>query len=118
MGISLSIDGSDYNIWNVYGPCQSTERIAVFDRLCKVMLDRNYPGYTIAGGDFNVTLEPKIDKFGGNHKQCPSAKVLSEIMESLDTSDVWRTKNHNKRQYTWRQKTPLIMCRLDLLVHR
>lgn len=76
IGISLSVDGSDYNIWNVYAPCSSTERISVFDSLCKVMLDLNYQGYTFVGGDFNVTLEPKIDKYGGNHKQCPSAKFL------------------------------------------
>ncbi|CAG2212335.1 unnamed protein product [Mytilus edulis] len=38
---------------------------------------------------------------------------LEDFIEEFELCDIWRTKNVDSRLYTWRQRTPLIQCRLD-----
>ena len=40
-------------------------------------------------------------------------KKLKEIMTANDLFDIWRTRNPEKKQFTWTQKKPLIKRRLD-----
>ena len=68
------------------------------------------------GGDFNVILDPLIDKRGGNTDPCKSARYRSELKvlyEALDICDIWRIQNENKFGFTWHNKKTKILCRLD-----
>ena len=35
------------------------------------------------------------------------------VLDSLDLLDIWRVKNPNLKQFSWRQKSPIIQSRLD-----
>ena len=69
--------------------------------------------YSIIGGHFNLVLNLEKDKKGGlpkTHKK--AAQVVSEIVEKLALTDIWRVQNPDIERFTWRQKNP-IHCRLD-----
>ena len=68
------------------------------------------------GGDFNVVFENQDKKGGlGRLKTRVLAELLS-LMEYFEINDIWRIKHPEKCQYTWKQKSPLIQCRLDFFL--
>ena len=38
---------------------------------------------------------------------------INSLISTFDLHDVWRVKNRETKRFTWRQKKPLIECRLD-----
>ena len=72
----------------------------------------------IIGGDFNCALYPTLDKRGGI--TIPRKSVVNSIeclQRELDLVDIWRVKNPQTKSYTWSQKSPVILCRLDFLAY-
>ena len=68
----------------------------------------------ILGGDFNCPLNPALDKHGGVMIPRRAAIDSIETLQSeLDLVDIWRIKNPQTRSYTWSQKSPTVLCRLD-----
>ena len=65
-------------------------------------------------GDFNVVMDPFIDKKGGSTlTKEKSVEKINELMSLYDLHDTWRLKNPNLGRFTWRGGKPLIQCRLD-----
>ena len=57
----------------------------------------------IIGGDFNVHLDAEMDNENcGRVEKKDSVKNISDIKLAYDLVDVWRVRNPDKRQYTWR----------------
>ncbi|KAL9978190.1 hypothetical protein ACROYT_G015684 [Oculina patagonica] len=67
----------------------------------------------IIGGDFNVHLDAELDNEGGRVEKKDSVKNISDIKLEYDLVDIWRIRNPDKRQFTWRQKRPWVQRRLD-----
>ena len=67
----------------------------------------------IIGGDLNVHLNAVIDTSGGKIEKKDSMRKVEELKFSYDLIDVWRIRNIDKRQYTWRQRKPFVQHRLD-----
>ena len=67
----------------------------------------------IIGGDFNVVNDPDLDCSGGTPKEKESIKFLNSICLSYDLIDIWRTRNPDRKLFTWKQKNPLVQRRLD-----
>ena len=60
--------------------------------------------HIMLGGDFNICLQPEIDKKGGTiEKQSESAVVLESLMEEFNLSDVWRLYNPDTLRYSRRE---------------
>ena len=38
---------------------------------------------------------------------------IESIQSKLELVDIWRIKNPQTKSYTWSQKSPLVLCRLD-----
>ena len=38
---------------------------------------------------------------------------IEYLQSELDVADIWRVKNPQAKSYTWSQKSPIILCRLD-----
>ncbi|KAK3548699.1 hypothetical protein QTP70_017249 [Hemibagrus guttatus] len=83
------------------------------DTLSNVIADCDTADILILGGDFNCTM----DDLGRNHAEphVASRKRLWEVKEAHRLSDIWRTFNKNKRQYTWAHAidNSLSLARLD-----
>ena len=69
----------------------------------------------ILRGDLNVTMDPDLDCSGGNPVLKDSVKCVEDILMNYDLVDVdiWRTRNPDRKKFTWRQKSPIIQRRLD-----
>jgi hypothetical protein len=55
-----------------------------------------------------------MDRKGGNPKRWNKAiNELERLKQNWDLIDIWRVKNLNNREYTWRRKRPIIQSRID-----
>ena len=68
----------------------------------------------IIGGDFNCALSLS-DKEGGNptSKKLPVISEIENLCHLYSLCDVWRFLNPNARQFSWRNKSFKVQCRLD-----
>ena len=118
--LEVNIDGIEYVIMNVYAP--NGDDVDFFCRIfedLETILTKPKDRFVVIGGDFNTILSNK-DKKGGtgivfSHPKC--AKFLEHIMEELDLVDIWRVRNEDKFDYTWKKKKPKVMLeRIDYLL--
>ena len=99
MIISVKISERVYVIGNVYGPNVDTPTfyqtvISMFD------LFDTYDAVLI-GGDFNLVLDPKLDRNGSLFNHSKSKEILEEYMERTALCDIWRICHPEERRYTW-----------------
>ena len=114
--IDCEIMDKRFILANVYAP--NTE-----DRQVKFIRDLehniNQFGYTsdqdfIMGGDWNIVRDASVVKQGGiSGIKHMSVDQMDTIMNNLNLNDSWRIKNPHEKRFTWRQKSPLIQCRID-----
>ena len=105
--LNLSIDSVVFVIVNIYAPTKDDaySQKVFYDELAK-NLDAYIDCNIIIGGDFNVCLNPTLDKQGGiKEKQSLCAKQIETIAENLDLIDIWRALNENTKRFTWRSQT-------------
>lgn len=102
---------------NVYMPTADKESL---QRSSLALLDENLSDYQefniILGGDFNVVLDPSLDRMSYKEKEIRNKVYHSELSSFLDghaLSDVWRLQFPNKRGYTWSRGSQC--SRLDYL---
>ena len=59
----------------------------------------------IIGGDFNLVLEPELDRLNSLRNHEKARLVVTEMIEQLSLCDVWRVRNADTRRYTWHRWT-------------
>ena len=82
--VDIDIAGQNMIIGNIYAPTQDNEdeQIMLIEQL-NVMLNNFQDRNIILGGDFNVYIDPKLDKKGGNlQKISRYSTFLSTFNES------------------------------------
>jgi exonuclease III len=115
--LNVNIQDQPVCLLNVYAPCSSkcNEQLTFFTNIIDVLKVHHLPySKIIMGGDCNILMNTRLDRYGGN--PIYNAKVMdkvTEIMENNDLIDIWRVRNPYLKQYTWRQRNPLIQSRLD-----
>ena len=60
----------------------------------------------IFGGDFNLYLNPRLDKLDSSQDQNDSRNYRADLLSYLDVNnvvDVWRVINPDKKFFTWHQ---------------
>ena len=104
---------------NVYFPTRDKENAQ-----CDMLADLNEKisslfseGYTIIiGGDFNVVMNRELDYMGSsNVSKRKFRDSLQDFIDNKDLIDIWRTLHPNKKEFTFKQKTPLVQSRLDYI---
>jgi exonuclease III len=115
--VELIMNETIYYIVNVYAPSASIESDKI--NFLTKLKNELYPlknNNIIIGGDWNIVLDPNMDKKGGNQKESypKYREALSDFLEEFDLSDCWKLHHPNKKQYTWRQTKPRVFCRLDM----
>ena len=96
----------------MYGP--NCDDVRFFDIL-ETFIANNDDKSFIIGGDFNVVLNPQIDKKNGRlDTNKRNRDKLISIITSYDLCDLWRLNNPTTQKYTWHSNNrPPIFCRLD-----
>ena len=76
------------------------------------------PEYHIIGGDFNLVLDPTIDRQGqtsSTHKH--TLQRLQDFMNAHELIDIWRETHLDKLEFTWyRMKPKPTFARLDFFL--
>ena len=118
--LDVDINTQNYILVNAYAPTKDNPKEQKqFITTLKEKLTSYQEGNLIIAGDFNVCLNPTVDKSGGRN-ETPSdyAKLMISFMEEFDLIDIWRIRNPDTRRYTWRQRTKagVVHSRLDILL--
>jgi exonuclease III len=113
LGIKIDINENHYNLWNIYAPNDTTDRKKYFVHLRDIIESHSIEGHTIIDGDFNTVLNPAIDKIGGNIPNPACANMIKSLLDDFELTDIWRSRNGDKKRFTWKQNSPPVMCALD-----
>ena len=100
--VRFKIQNETLVIVNVYAPTKDDNKSQklYFQQLSK-KLDFHIGCNIIVGGDFNVCLNPDMDKRGGTKlKQSLCAKFIETMSEDLDLIDIWRVLNEDTKRFT------------------
>jgi exonuclease III len=105
--IDIQIDRKIYTIANLYAPTRMfrKDQIKVLNDFCSY-LNTFKQENTIVGGDFNLYLNPKLDKLDNMSDTGDNPEYRNNLVSYLETNDLidlWRTLNPNKRVFTWKR---------------
>ena len=113
--------GVTFRYINIYSPNLQNVQKQFYINLnnqLKTLIPEDEKENLVIGGDFNVIFDPTLDRKGGNFNQTP---IYHDIIDQIDgmvncynLSDIWRKRNPELMQFTWRQKNPRIYSRLDI----
>ncbi len=117
--ILLDTTFNDQNLilTNIYAPTKDKiELQKEFFHFVHNILSEYSDKNIILGGDFNVCINPNIDKKGGSKEtvsQC--SEYIQLMMDEYNLIDVWRCLNPNTHRYTRREmcRNGLVQSRLD-----
>ena len=57
-------------------------------------------------GDFNTVINPKLDRYGaGVSNNKGVCEKIKQLCESQMLTDVWRDRNENKMEFSWKRKS-------------
>ena len=115
--LGLTINDEDLTLANCYFPTKDkqTEQLILLETLKDVLIQHENESIII-GGDFNIILDPSLDKKGGTDANRESVKYRAELkalIEALALSDVLRNKLGNQTAFTWHSKHLKVYSRLD-----
>ena len=101
-------------IMNVYSPTQDQiQNQITFAKQISEIIEKYMHCTLIIGGDFNICMDPVLDKFGKADKFSEYRSALKGLCDHLNIVDIWRILNPEVRRYTWRQCNPIRQSRLD-----
>ena len=111
--LDIEFLGRRVTLANIYGP-SNTDNPTFFASVFEYIEEMGNP-LIIAGGDWNVILDPKLDarNYSSFVSRPRSRKMIFEIMENFELVDAWRELYPNKRGYTWRKFNSVQQSRLD-----
>ena len=109
----VTIDDSHLILANIYSPNDVNQQVRFFKELQDQL--QEYPHENIIiGGDFNCALTPR-DKEGGNPvtRKLPVINEINRLCNLYNLCGIWRSLNPDVKQFTWRDKSFKVQCRLD-----
>ena len=108
--LDISIQNTRVILANCYGP--NSDDPSFFEEFMQQVQSLSVHNIILAG-DLNITLTP-LDIRGTNPTNPKAAKLFKTKTEYLELCDIWRTRNPNIFQFTWKKARPkCIMERLD-----
>ena len=105
--LDCTLEGNNFILVNIYAPTKDkTHMQNGFLSYLNSVIDDYSDKNIIIGGDFNVCLDPFVDKFGGRAEvKSDYCNNLQNFIEELSLVDIWRLRNSSVRQFTRRERT-------------
>ena len=95
---NVSMDGTEYTLCNLYAPNEDSPKF--FEKLFKI-IDKVACENVIIGGDFNLTLDPELDRLNSLYNNRKATEFVKKAMETFNMEDIWRNRNPENKRYTW-----------------
>jgi len=115
--LEIRLEKSTFTIANLYAPTKNYEKeqIKVLKEFNESLQECNLEN-VIIGGDFNLCLDPKLDKLCNTASSSDNPSFRKEVISFLETQnlvDMWRVLNPNTQFFTWHRGSQ--KSRLDYL---
>ena len=118
--LDIHVNDTNYTLLNVYAPTKDhPKEQAAFLEEVNNLLQNSFDHPLILAGDFNITLNPTLDKHGGRiEKATDYTKSLLDFIDEYDLNDIWRIRNPDAKRYTRRQNTRsgIVHSRIDFFL--
>ena len=115
--LKVENDSNCFTLVNIYAPSGNENTKIDFCTTLSNSLDNVMSSIEsfncIAGGDFNLCLQPQLDSFSENNSNDRYRNSITSFLENFNLIDAWRVVNPELRRFTWRRSTPIQQSRLD-----
>ena len=98
INFDIQIDKRNVSMCNIYVP--NNDNPAMAER----------SEHKIFIGDFNLVIDPSVDRIGSCSTKEKSLTLLSEFMSECYLCDIWRVKNPDIRRYSWYKCKPTLLA--------
>ena len=110
----VMLEGIKMLLVNIYAPNQDNPQF--FEDVAKE-IDRFTPEHILMAGDFNLAIDPKIDRQGSYTNNDKAGKALLSIMNKKQLLDTWRYFHPEQNGFTWQKLRPKAsFSRLDYIL--
>ena len=101
------------NVYNNNNEKEQVETLKKIDILMESFNDIN-DYFIVIGGDWNFILDKRLDAYGGNPKlKLNSIAEHTKLKNKFLLCDIYRIRNQQMKSFTYRQRTPCLVRRLD-----
>ncbi len=115
--VDIELEGRSLTLCNIYAPTKDKPQLQKqFLINLREILVEYVDKDILIGGDFNVCINPELDKKGGTvEAQSDYSKDVVSLMEELELTDIWRQRHPTHKRFTRREKTVrgFVQSRLD-----
>ena len=114
IGLKIKTMDTDICLLTLYGP--NTDEPDFYNEISEVINDFQ-TGSMIICGDWNLVQDQLLDtKHYIRDNNIRARNRVSTLKEEHNLCDPWRVNNPNTRQYTWFQRNPIKMSRIDFFL--
>ena len=103
LGISFSLMGKSYIIFNIYSPADKEERLPFLDNIPHLLKLNELPLDTsiIICGDFNTVANNKLDILTGAPHSIQETSSFNNLISTNNLTDCWRKLNPKSKDFSW-----------------
>ena len=101
--VKVGFDNREFLLVNVYAP--NSDDPEFFTETFRQILNAQIPEMLLIG-DFNLVLDPNLDRIDKRQYAPKAVRVIKEFMENLELEDIWRIKNPTMKQMSWHRRKP------------
>ena len=114
------IQDSPFVLPNIFAPNTSTEQCQFFQKIFEKLKSLvTFSDFSLdIGGDlkwFLTKTSMKAEVRCQENEKKKNGQNTRRYLFGADLIDIWRVRNPTEKRFTWRQKTPIIQRRLDLV---
>ena len=111
VALKIRMFETDVCLISLYGP--NTDDPNFYDQIIELIDEFQTPTIILCG-DWNLVQNQTIDtKYYLRENNTRARAKVESLKQQYDLVDPWRINNPDKRQYTWFQRNPIKMSRLD-----
>ena len=94
--VQIELENSTYTIANIYAPNEDNPKF--FSEVFQIVNELDSV-YNIVGGDFNVALDPLLDRNDNNWYNNKANEIIHDFMDNQNMNDIWRVRNPDLKRF-------------------
>ena len=99
--LTFEFDDIIHHILNIYAPNDGNERMLFYNKIYDYISLMENREYLSIVGDYNCTVNAKLDRGSKNETHVPSASILANIIKDFHMIDCYRHLYPEHCDYTW-----------------
>ncbi len=114
--IKFEHENETYICASVYSPNKPDDKVRFYSKVSTIINAYTHDDYNvIIGGDMNCVVNSDLDNNCGRTHTRREIDGLNNLVNSIESFDLWRIHNDDRKEYTWKHRSSPIMRRLDYI---